>query len=96
MLRITIENNSRATTFRLEGRLTGPWVEELERVWRSSIADPTVGCISVDLTDVTFVDEEGKKLLEQMYSQGAKLKTSRCATRRIVEEIGHNLKRTTS
>ncbi len=94
MLRITIEKNSRATTFRLEGRLTGPWVEELERVWRSSIADPGVGCISVDLTDVTFVGEEGKKLLEQMYGQGAKLKTSRCATRSIVEEIGHSFKRT--
>jgi anti-anti-sigma regulatory factor len=96
MLRITIENHPRETTLRLEGRLTGPWVEELERVWRSSIADPTDGGISVDLTDVTFVGEEGKKLLEQMYGQGAKLKTSRCATRSIVEEIGHSFKRTTS
>ena len=95
MLRITIDKNSRATTFRLEGRLTGPWVEELERVWRSSLAEPANGCISVNLTDVTFVGEEGKKLLEQMYGEGAKLKTSRCGTRSIVDEIVHTFKRAT-
>jgi hypothetical protein len=94
MLRITIEKNSRATTFRLEGRLTGPWVEELERVWRSAIVDPTDGCISVELTDVTFVGEEGKNLLVQMYGEGAKLKASGCVTRRLVEEIGHSFDRT--
>jgi anti-anti-sigma regulatory factor len=93
MLRITIEDQPRETTFRLEGRLTGPWVEELERVWRSSLADPATAALAVDLTDVTFVGEDGKKLLEEMYVQGAKLKTSRCATRSIVEEIGHNFKR---
>jgi len=93
MLRITIENQARETTLRLEGRLTGPWVEELERVWRSSLADPATPALAVDLTDVTFVGENGKKLLEEMYAQGAKLKTSRCATRSIVEEIGHSFKR---
>ena len=93
MLRITIEKNSRTATLRLEGRLTGPWVEELERVWRSALADPAEGGISVDLTDVTFVGEAGKRLLEQIYGQGAKLKTSRCATRSIVEEFGHTFKK---
>jgi len=94
MLRITIDKNSRATTLRLEGRLTGPWVDELERTWRSLTADPADGRVSVDLTDVTFVGEEGKKLLEAMYGEGAKLKASGCVTRRIVEEIEHNFNRT--
>jgi hypothetical protein len=93
MLRITIDKNSRATTLRLEGRLTGPWVDELERTWHSVTSDPANGRVSVDLTDVTFVGEEGKALLEQMYGQGAKLKTSRCGTRRLVEEIGHSFNR---
>jgi anti-anti-sigma regulatory factor len=93
MLRITIEKNPRAITLRLEGRLTGPWVEELERIWRSALADPANGRLAVDLTDVTYVGEEGKHLLERMYGQGAKLKTSRCVTRRIVEEIGHTFKK---
>ncbi len=48
----------------------------------------------MDLTDVTFVGEEGKKLLEAMYGEGAKLKASGCATRRLVEEIGQSFHRT--
>lgn len=90
MLRITFVKNPNATTMRLEGRLTGPWVEELDRVWKTTLAQPPNGAISVDLSDLTFVSEEGKKLLGQMYSQGAKLKTSRCATHSIVEELGHS------
>jgi len=94
MLKITIEKNSRSTTLRVEGRLTGPWVDELERTWRSLTADPADGRVSVDLTDVTFVGEEGKKLLEAMYGEGAKLKASGCVTRRMVEEIEHSFNRT--
>jgi anti-anti-sigma regulatory factor len=94
MLRITIDKNSRATTLRLEGRLTGPWVDELERTWRAVASGPADGRVSVDLTDVTFVGEEGKKLLKVMYAEGAKLKASGCVTRRLVEEIGHSFNRT--
>jgi anti-anti-sigma regulatory factor len=94
MLKITIEKNSRCTTLRVEGRLTGPWVDELERTWRAVTSDPADGRVSVDLTDVTFVGEEGKRLLETMYGEGAKLKACGCVTRRLVEEIGHSFNRT--
>jgi anti-anti-sigma regulatory factor len=94
MLRITLDKNSRCTTLRLEGRLTGPWVDELERAWRALTPDPVDGRVAVDLTDVTFVGEDGKKLLEAMYGEGAKLKASGCVTRRLVEEIEHTFNRT--
>jgi len=94
MLRITIDKNIRATTLRVEGRLTGPWVDELERAWRAAIPDPRDGRVAVDLTDVTFVGEEGRKLLEAMYAEGAKLKASGCVNRRLVEEIGQSFNRT--
>ena len=87
MLRITLDKNSRCSNLRLEGRLTGPWVEELERTWRALASGPANGRVAVDLTDATFVGEDGKKLLEAMYSEGAKLKASGCVTRRMVEEI---------
>ena len=55
--------------------------------------DHVEGRVAVDLTDVTFVAEEGKRLLETMYAEGAKLKASGCVTRRLVEEIGQNFNR---
>jgi len=93
MLRITITKTPSVPTLRVEGRLTGPWVDELERTWRSVTADAGNARVSVDLTDVTFVGEEGKRLLELMYGEGAKLIAAGCATRRIVEEIGENFHR---
>ncbi len=96
MLRITFEKNSRGTTFRLEGRLMGPWVEELARVWHSALNGSGDGCTCVDLSDVTYVGEDGKALLEQMHDHGAKLTTSRCATRGLIEEIDHAVRRTSS
>jgi len=96
MLKISIEKNSRSTTLRVEGRLTGPWVDELERTWHSVTSGAADGRVSVDLTDVTFVSEEGKKLLETMYGGGAKLKASGCVTRRLVDEIEHTFRRTTT
>ena len=93
MLKITVEKGPRCTTLRVEGRLTGPWVHELERAWRGLAADADSGGVSVDLTDVTFVGEEGKRLLEDMYGEGARLKATGCATRRLVEEIGSTFSR---
>ncbi len=91
MLRISITKNANNTSLRLEGRLTGPWVGELERAWRAVAAESTNGRASVDLTDVTFVGEDGKRLLETLYGEGAKLKAASCATRRLVDEIEHGL-----
>ena len=93
MLRITVTHHQNATALRLEGRLTGPWVDELERTWRAVTSDSADGRVAVDLTDVTFVGEDGKKLLEAMYGEGAKLKASGCVTRRLVEEIERSFNR---
>ncbi|MGH7256167.1 MAG: hypothetical protein ACREI3_10360 [Nitrospirales bacterium] len=71
---------------RLEGRLAGPWVKELERSWRI-VADPQRSRIVVDLTGITFIDPEGKALLAKMWRKGAKLHAAGCLTRCIVEEI---------
>jgi anti-anti-sigma regulatory factor len=94
MLKITVEKNTRSTTLRIEGRLVGPWVGELERAWRDVAPEGSDGRVTVDLSDVTFVGEEGKVLLESMYAEGAKLKASGCVTRRLVEEITQNFART--
>ena len=41
MLRITVEEQENLTTLRLEGKLKGDWVPELERCWmRTRSADP--------------------------------------------------------
>ena len=73
--------------FQLEGKLAGPWVQELERCWRSA---PETRQSRVDLSSVTFIDADGKALLGQMHREGAELVASGCLNRCIVEGIIHS------
>jgi len=87
MLKITVDNTINAATLKLEGRLAGPWVSELERSWCAVKDDSRDKPVMVDLCEVTFVDAEGRKLLSWMYEQGARLRTFGCLAKGIVEEI---------
>ena len=88
MLKITRHRDagSDSVSFQLEGRLAGPWVEELDSCWRQLATNPQ-GRTVVDLSGVTFVDVDGKALLARMWQQGAELRAAGCLTRCIVEEI---------
>ena len=68
MLRITVEEKDNHTRLQLEGKLTGDWVGELERCWVSVHNGSTVNEFSVDLSSVSFVDENVKVLLRHMVS----------------------------
>ena len=87
MLRITADDKPRVLNFRLEGRLEGPWVEELEKCWRGLVERAGTPTLRVDLTGVTFVDAAGKAQLTAMHRQGAEFIADDCLTRAIVSEI---------
>jgi anti-anti-sigma regulatory factor len=87
MLRITADDQARVITFRLEGRLEGPWVRELEQCWRGMSEAANEPTISVDLTGVTYIDAAGKAQLAHMHEQGAQLIAGDCMTKAVVEEI---------
>jgi len=87
MLRITTNKTSPVLTFRLEGRLEGPWVRELEECWRTLLEAPSQPIVCVDLTGVTFIDAAGKARLAEMHEQGAEFIAGDCETKAIVEEI---------
>ncbi len=87
MLKITLENNLQPATIKLEGKLSGPWVEELERAWDKFIEDKPGTTFTVDLSDVTFIDSAGRKLLSSMVDHGAELRAAHLMTKYIVEQI---------
>ena len=65
MLKISVTNqSSEATDFQLEGKLVGPWVEELRRL--SDAALMTSEAMSLDLEKVWFVDPQGIVLLRDL------------------------------
>lgn len=87
MLKITIQRKVGGTTLAVEGKLAGPWVKELESCWRSAASAHQMHPVRVDLSSVTFIDEDGNDLLKKMYREGAELVASGCLNRCIVERI---------
>ena len=92
MLKITTHTNTQSTTLQLEGRLAGPWVGELKQCWLSMVNAKTRSPLSVDLSAVTYVDAEGKELLNKIYQAGAKLVASGCFTSCLGREITQDVR----
>jgi ABC-type transporter Mla MlaB component len=73
MLRITVvETSEIAVTLRVEGRITGPWVEELRTACYVH-AFPDEVQLSLQLADISFADTAGVALLKELRHRGAGL-----------------------
>ena len=73
MLRITVvESNEQAVTLRVEGRIAGPWVEEL-RTTCNVHASPIPIRLQLELMDVSYADAAGVACLKQLREQGVGL-----------------------
>ena len=65
MLKISIINDSdQAIELQLEGKLVGPWVEELRRLSDEALSQQKN--VSLDLEKVWFVDARGVTLLRDL------------------------------
>jgi hypothetical protein len=87
MLRIFIHEHVPVTSFVLEGKLIGPWVQELERCWEDALAINASRTMFVDLADVSFIDADGRALLTRMRQKGARLLSAGVLINEIVAEI---------
>lgn len=67
MFRITVHEDPRVFTFQLEGRLAGPWLQEVENCWKRALARLPRPIMRVDLTGVTIIDAAGKACLASMH-----------------------------
>ena len=73
MLRITVVESSRiAVTLRVEGRITGPWVEELRTACKVHTFPGQVE-LSLELADISFADAAGIALLRELRNRGVGL-----------------------
>jgi len=87
MLRITTQIEAGILHLGVEGKLAGPWVKELGLYWRAAAGTRPRHHVRVNLSSVTFIDEEGKDLLRAIYREGAELVASGCLNKCIVEGI---------
>jgi hypothetical protein len=81
VLKITeIAQTDSGRTFKLEGKLLGPWVDELRNVCTQPLEQ-----VGLDLAAVTFVNAAGAELLHELIRQGIII--TRCSA--FVAELLH-------
>jgi hypothetical protein len=72
----------------LEGRVAGPWVAELSRVWMETAPQLAQRTFSIDLRNVIYADGPGKQVLRDIYAQThARLVASSPWSQYLAEEI---------
>jgi hypothetical protein len=69
MLKITVLEDPEIIAIKLEGRLGGPWATELDRTWRGLCPSLGTKRVSVDLCGMTWADQDGKRLLHEIYEK---------------------------
>jgi outer membrane protein TolC/ABC-type transporter Mla MlaB component len=85
MLKITVQRDQTSSTLLLEGKLAGPWVNEVQNSWQAERANAQKVCL--DLNGVTFIDAEGKALLTKLHQEGATLISKGCLIRAIIAQV---------
>ena len=87
MLRICFSDGDTGQRWTLCGRLTGPWVNELRSCWQYARRNAPLSGAVVDLSDVTFIDESGEKLLAEMRDTGVEFVAAGVETKDLIENL---------
>ena len=87
MLKISVIGDSdQAVEFALEGKIVGPWVDELQRLSQDALA--LNKSISLNLENVWFVDARGAALLHDLAEKQVSQLNCSQFVRQQVKEAG--------
>lgn len=88
MLRISITQTAEAVAIILEGRVAGPWADELQRAWAEVAASVGKRTVTIDLRNTTYADSNGIAVLQGIYTKAvAELITGSPWTKYLAEEV---------
>jgi hypothetical protein len=93
VLRVTINETPAEKRWILQGRLVGPWVGELRTCWKKTRRDHGGRTCIVDLSDVTFIDKGGERLLRTMSKEGAQFIATGIYIKHVLDQLKPSGKR---
>ena len=87
MLRITITEMATEQRWTLEGRLVQPWVGELRANWKNRHRPQNGRTCTVDLSQITCIDNSGLRLLRTMSKGGTHFIATGIYTKHVLEQL---------
>ncbi|HXP08543.1 MAG TPA: hypothetical protein VN828_08605 [Acidobacteriaceae bacterium] len=71
MLKISIEEDVAAATLKIEGKVVGPWANELGRTWHDLWSSTGKKRLLLDIRGLTFADQAGCQILGEIVRTAA-------------------------
>jgi hypothetical protein len=87
MLKISIIDRRSDRRLVVEGKLVGPWLEELRNTWRNAGKDLRGRKLVIDLSQATVIGQEGQDAILEMMNEGAKFACCGVLTRYVVKKL---------
>jgi hypothetical protein len=87
MLRISYSQTDFGQQWTLCGQLAGPWVQELRSCWEHARRVAAGSGAVVNLSDVTFIDEDGERLLSEMRGAGVDFVATGVETKHLLQNL---------
>ena len=91
MLRIITEQRGKTYHLDLHGTIVGEGVEVLERHWRGIVDRAPTAHLRVALTNVSFIDGVGERLLRRMADNGVELDGAGLMNRYVIKKVSGGL-----
>ena len=89
MLRISeIETTNSSVTLSLEGRMTGPWVDQVRQHCRQYLGNGRR--LKLNLAELSFVDRKGASLFRDLISRGVALDNCSPFIAERLKEVPHD------
>ena len=92
MLKINFSETPAEERWILHGLLTDPWVQEFRACWRKSHRTDVRRLCIVDLSEVTFIDKCGERLLRMLARNGVEFIATGTHTKHVLDEINAKLR----
>ena len=87
MLKISILDTPAQRRLLVEGKLSGPWIDELRTAWRDASRDLEGRKLLIDLSSLTVISREGEAAIFDLMKQGARFSCAGVLTRHVLKEL---------
>jgi hypothetical protein len=82
----SIDARSRRTLV-VEGRLVGPWVNELRTTWRHASQDLDGRKLVIDISNLLVISREGEDAIFDLMKEGAKFSCVGVLTKHVLKQL---------
>jgi hypothetical protein len=93
MLKISIIDSRTQRRLVLEGKLVGPWADELRPAWESAKAELCGRELVVEVKNLIVINQAGENVLLELMQKGVKIRGSGVFTRHVLKQLARRAER---